>query len=75
MNTVIKDAKCPYCKQEFKTSAFGEGSWARMLWGEYCPSKIEHTCPNCNGISEITLTQTYRYHAKKAKIEKILRIN
>lgn len=65
MNTKIIDAKCPYCKTTFKTSAFGSGAWAQCLWGQYAPSEINHTCPNCGEICSISLMQTYRYSAKK----------
>lgn len=66
MNTKIIDAKCPYCKTEFKTSAFGS-KWAQDLWGEYCSPTTNHTCPKCGKESVVSLTQTYRYSAKKIK--------
>jgi hypothetical protein len=64
MNTKIIDSKCPYCKTVFKTSAFGS-NWAGVLWGEYSSSSTAHTCPNCGNECVISLTQIYRYSAKK----------
>jgi endogenous inhibitor of DNA gyrase (YacG/DUF329 family) len=66
MNTKIIDAKCPYCKTEFTTSAFGS-DWARTLWGEYSSTTTKHTCPKCGKESVVSLTCTYRYSAKKIK--------
>ena len=66
MITKIIDAKCPYCKEVFKTSAFGS-DWARSLWGEYSSNETTHECPKCGNKSIIKLTQTYRYSARKEK--------
>ena len=62
------DAKCPYCKAAFTTSAFGS-SWAQCLWGEYAPSSVTHKCERCGKESEVKLTRTYRYSATKLKKE------
>jgi len=66
MKTNIIDAKCPYCKTAFETSAFGS-NWAQSLWGQYAPSQITHICPNCNQESIVTITQTYKYSARKKR--------
>lgn len=66
MRSKIIDAKCPYCKTEFKTSAFGS-DWARSLWGEYSSDRTRHSCPSCGKESMVSLTRTYRYSAAKVK--------
>ena len=66
MKHKIIDAKCPYCKQEFKTSAFGS-SWAQTLWGEYASDVTRHTCPKCGKQCLVSATQTVKYSAKKIK--------
>jgi endogenous inhibitor of DNA gyrase (YacG/DUF329 family) len=66
LNTKIIDAKCPYCKTEIKTSAFGS-RWAQCLWGEYAPNSINHTCPSCGKEIIVSVNQTFRYSAKKIR--------
>jgi len=65
MNSKTIDAKCPYCKMEFKTSLMN--NWAQVLWGQYSPSSTKHICPFCQKESLVSLTQIYRYSAKKIK--------
>ncbi len=66
MITKIIDAKCPYCKTTFETSAFGS-DWAKTFWGEYASNETDHKCPQCGNTSIVKLTRTYRYTAKKKK--------
>lgn len=66
MKIKIVDAKCPYCKTIFGTSAFGS-NWAQTLRGQYAPSETSHICPVCEKESIITLSCTYRYSSKKKK--------
>ena len=66
MKTKIIDARCPYCKEVFKTSAFGS-DWARSMWGEYSSDQTRHTCPKCGKECIVSLTQTYKYSARKDK--------
>ena len=67
MKNRVVNAKCPYCKTEFVTSAIGSGSWAQSLWGQYAPDTINHTCPGCGEISEVTVIQISKYSARKLR--------
>ena len=64
MKNIINDAKCPYCRAVFKTSAFGS-KWAQCLWGEYASSETTHICPQCGKESIVAITQITRYSARK----------
>jgi len=66
MKQNIIDAKCPYCRTQFVTSAFRD-TWAMPLWGQYPSDSIDHICPKCGKKSNVSLVCTYRYYAKKIK--------
>ena len=68
MKTKVINAKCPYCKREFTTGISG-GRWEQILWGQYSSDETTHTCPKCNKQSIVSLTETFRYSARKMKGE------
>ncbi len=66
MKSILKNAKCPYCKTEYN-SMKNYHNGVSLLGGEYYSSEITVSCDNCGEKFLLSVVRITKYSAKKVK--------